>query len=140
MSSTGHCSNFCAIRISMPATSSIPKERPRIPSIKNSLAARWADRVFRTKDFSCLPTKYNTLTPTPVHVLSLSYTLVKSPRLLIEFRGGWNRFFETFFPQDQNFNPSTIGLDNGVTNPRDFGVPQFRFPGCFRQFLPEGTP
>jgi outer membrane receptor protein involved in Fe transport len=74
---------------------------------------------------------YNTLTPTTVHVLSLSYSWVKSPRLLIEFRGGWNRFFETFFPQDQSLNPSTIGLDNGVTNPRDFGLPQFRFPGCF---------
>src|SRR6184192_1040857 len=72
---------------------------------------------------------YNTLTPTTVHVLSLSYSWVKSPRLLIEFRGGWNRFFETFFPQDQNFNPSTIGLNNGVTNARDFGVPQFRVSG-----------
>jgi len=72
-------------------------------------------------------TGYNTLTPTTVHVLSLSYTWVQSPKLLIEFRGGFNSFFETFLPQDKTFNPATIGLNTGVTNPNDFGLPQFRF-------------
>jgi hypothetical protein len=72
---------------------------------------------------------YNTITPTTVHVLSLSYTWVQSPRLLIEFRGGYNHFFESFLPQDVGFDPSTIGLNTGVTNPRDFGLPQIRVSG-----------
>jgi len=72
---------------------------------------------------------YNTVTPTTVHVVSLSYTWVKSPRLLIEFRGGYNHFFETFLPQDSNFDPTTIGLNTEVTNPRDFGLPQVRVGG-----------
>src|SRR4029077_12565467 len=70
---------------------------------------------------------FNTVTPTRVQVLSLSYTHLLSPKLLLEIRVGWNRFAEGFFPQDQNFNPATIGLNTGVTNPQDFGLPQISF-------------
>jgi hypothetical protein len=70
---------------------------------------------------------FNTVTPTRVQVLSLSYTHVLSPKMLLEVRGGWNRFAEGFFPEDQKFNPSTIGLNTGVTNPQDFGLPQVSF-------------
>ena len=51
-----------------------------------------------------------------------------SPKLLVEVRGGWNRFAEGFFPQDSTFDPRTIGL---VTNadllPQDLGLPVIRF-------------
>ncbi len=53
---------------------------------------------------------YNTIVPTHVQVVSLSYTHVISNDLLVEVRGGWNRFFETFTPQDASFNPASIGL------------------------------
>ncbi|MGC2694967.1 MAG: TonB-dependent receptor [Candidatus Angelobacter sp.] len=70
---------------------------------------------------------FNTVTPTRVQVLSLSYTHLLSPKMLLEVRGGWNRFAEGFFPQDQSFNPATIGLNTGVTNSQDFGLPQISF-------------
>ncbi|HEV7673708.1 MAG TPA: TonB-dependent receptor [Candidatus Angelobacter sp.] len=70
---------------------------------------------------------FNTTTPTRVQVLSLSYTHLLSSKLLLEIRGGWNRFAEGFFPQDQSFNPNSIGLNTGVTNPQDFGLPQISF-------------
>jgi outer membrane receptor protein involved in Fe transport len=70
---------------------------------------------------------FNTVTPTRVQVLSLSYTHLLSPKLLLEVRGGWNRFAEGFFPEDQNFNPSSIGMNTGVTNKQDFGLPQISF-------------
>ncbi|MGH9603647.1 MAG: carboxypeptidase regulatory-like domain-containing protein, partial [Terriglobales bacterium] len=38
---------------------------------------------------------FNTVTPTTVHVVSLSYTHTFNERLLMEVRGGYNRFFET---------------------------------------------
>jgi hypothetical protein len=66
---------------------------------------------------------YNTVTPTNVNILSLSYTHVFGPRLLMELRGGYNRFEEQFFPQDKSFNPSSIGLNMGTAN-QDFGLPQ----------------
>ncbi len=66
---------------------------------------------------------FNTVTPTRVNVVSLSYTKSITPRLLAEVRGGYNRFFETFSPEDNNFDPNSIGL-NTTTDPRDFGLPQ----------------
>ena len=70
---------------------------------------------------------FNTTTPTRVQVLSLSYTHIFTPKLLMEVRGGWNRFAEGFFPEDNTFNPSSIGLNTGVTNSQDFGLPQISF-------------
>jgi Carboxypeptidase regulatory-like domain/TonB dependent receptor len=55
---------------------------------------------------------YDTVTPTRVQLVSLSYVKVFSGTKVNELRYGWNRFAEGFFPQDQNFNPSTIGLCN----------------------------
>jgi hypothetical protein len=70
---------------------------------------------------------FNTVTPTRVQVLSLSYTHIFTANLLLELRGGWNRFAEGFFPQDQNFNPADIGLNTGITKSQDFGLPQISF-------------
>ena len=51
---------------------------------------------------------FNTITPTRVQLVSLSYTHVFTPRLLLELRGGYNRFFETFSPEDQAFDPAPL--------------------------------
>ena len=55
---------------------------------------------------------YDTVTPTRVQLVSLSYVKVISGTQVNELRYGWNRFAEGFFPQDQNFDPSSIGLCN----------------------------
>jgi hypothetical protein len=71
---------------------------------------------------------FNTITPTRVQLISLSAVHLLSPKLVLEVRGGWNRFAEGFFPEDKSFDPRTIGLvsSDGLT-PRDFGLPQIRF-------------
>ncbi len=69
---------------------------------------------------------YNTVTPTTVHLVSLSYTHTFSPRTLLELRFGYNRFFETFFPQDRAFDPASIGLNN-TSSSQDFGLPLMKF-------------
>jgi len=68
---------------------------------------------------------FNTVAPTRVQIVSLSYTHIISPKFLFEVRGGWNRFAEQFLPQDQSFDPSSIGLDTAApgTTSRDFGLP-----------------
>jgi Carboxypeptidase regulatory-like domain/TonB dependent receptor len=53
---------------------------------------------------------FNTVTPTRVQLVSLSYIHIFSSTKLNELRLGWNRFAEGFFPQDQSFHPSSIGL------------------------------
>jgi Carboxypeptidase regulatory-like domain len=72
---------------------------------------------------------YNTLTPTRVQMVALSYVSVLSPSVVNEARLGWNRFAEGFYPEDHSFDPSSIDLDtvgagtpnNG--NPYNFGLP-----------------
>jgi hypothetical protein len=67
---------------------------------------------------------FNTVTPTRVQLVSLSYVKVVNSSQVNEARLGWNRFVEGFFPEDSSFNPSSIGLNTGVTSPFDFGLPK----------------
>ena len=60
---------------------------------------------------------FNTTTPTRVQLVSLSYVKVLNCNQVNEARLGWNRFAEGFFPEDQSFDPSSIGLNTGVTSP-----------------------
>ena len=69
---------------------------------------------------------YNTVTPTRVQLLSLSYLKIISSSKVNEMRFGYNRFVEGFFPEDREFDPRTIGLNTGVTDPQDFGLPFIR--------------
>ena len=46
----------------------------------------------------------------------------------MEVRGGYNRFFETFFPQDSGLDPRAIGLAT-TSNPQDFGLPLITISG-----------
>jgi hypothetical protein len=73
---------------------------------------------------------FNTYTPTRVQLVSISYVRTIGSNKVNELRYGWNRFAEGFFPADQNFAPSSIGLCaatstalcNG-TSPFDSGLP-----------------
>jgi hypothetical protein len=65
---------------------------------------------------------FNTVTPTRVQLVAISYVKVINSSQVNEARLGWNRFAEGFFPQDQSFNPNSIGLDTGVGN-YDGGLP-----------------
>ena len=69
---------------------------------------------------------YNTTTPTHVNIVSLSYATVPRSNLIIEVRGGYNRFLQQFLPQDIGFNPNaafglnTLPPDNSSN---DLGLP-----------------
>ncbi len=69
---------------------------------------------------------YNTITPTHVNIVSLSYTSVPRSNLIFELRGGYNRFLQQFLPQDMSLNPETaFGLDTLPPGyaPVDLGLP-----------------
>jgi len=73
---------------------------------------------------------FNTITPTRVQLISLSYVHTIGANKVNEVRYGWNRFAEGFSPQDQNFYPSSIGLcaagstaDCAGGGPHDSGLP-----------------
>ncbi len=67
---------------------------------------------------------FNTVTPTRVQLVSLSWVKIVSSSQVNEARLGWNRYNQGFFPEDRGFNPSSIGLNTGVTSPFDFGLPK----------------
>ena len=69
---------------------------------------------------------FNTITPTSVHLLSLSYVKVISGKKVNEARFGYNRFDEGFFPEDRKYDPRVIGMNTGVQNSQDFGLPFIR--------------
>lgn len=78
---------------------------------------------------------FDTVTPTRVQLVSISYVKNVNPSQVNEARLGWNRFAEQFYPQDHTFDPNSIGLQTGVTNPFDFGLPQVSVSG----FSPIGS-
>jgi hypothetical protein len=53
---------------------------------------------------------FNTFTPTRVQLVAISYVHTIGSNKVNELRYGWNRFAEGFFPEDQGFQPSSIGL------------------------------
>src|ERR1041384_1955317 len=69
---------------------------------------------------------FNTITPTTVHLVSLSYVKVVSTKKVNEARFGYNRFDEGFFPEDRSFDPRSIGLNTGIQGAQDFGLPFIR--------------
>jgi len=71
---------------------------------------------------------FNTITPTRVQLVSLSYVKVVNSNQVNEARLGWNRFVEGFFPEDQKFDPSSIGMNTGA-GPADFGLPKISVSG-----------
>jgi hypothetical protein len=88
---------------------------------------------------------YNTSTPTRVQLISISYVSTITPTIVNEARLGWNRFAEGFFPQDRNFDPTSIGLDTigpGTANaaPYNFGLPKISISGLAPLGADNGDP
>jgi hypothetical protein len=82
---------------------------------------------------------FNTATPTRVQLVSLSYVRSIGSNKVNELRYGWNRFVEGFFPQDQAFHPSLIGLNTG-TGVADQGLPIILVSGVAQLGATSGDP
>jgi len=82
---------------------------------------------------------FNTVTPTRVQLVSLSYVKVVNSSQVNEVRLGWNRFAEGFFPQDQAFNPTSIGLNTGA-GPYEGGLPAINVGGFSQIGATNGVP
>ncbi len=72
----------------------------------------------------------NTFAPIRTQLVSVSLVSAFSTNKVNEARFGWNRYRNGFFAADRDVfgNPKdSFGLNTGVTNPRDFGLPTIRF-------------
>jgi hypothetical protein len=68
---------------------------------------------------------FNTFTPTRVQLASISYVHTFGSNKVNELRFGWNRFAEGFFPDDQRFHPSSIGMCAATSTSLCDGTPPF---------------
>lgn len=59
-----------------------------------------------------------------VQLFAAEWQRALSLRLVNSARFGYSRYHETTFPGDTGFDPSTIGLNTGVSSTRDFGLPE----------------
>src|SRR5208283_4894261 len=94
---------------------------------------------------------FNTFTPTRVQLASISYVHTFGTNKVNELRYGWNRFAEGFYPFDQAFHPSTIGLCAATsttvapdacnqTAPYDSGLPVILVSGVAQLGANSGDP
>jgi Carboxypeptidase regulatory-like domain/TonB-dependent Receptor Plug Domain len=114
------------------------------PNIKNNISGRYyygnSNQSFPFAQLAggLLP-GFNTVTPTRVQLVALSWVKVVNSAQVNEARLGWNRFAEGFFPQDSSFNPASIGLDTG-TSSFDGGLPLISVGGFSRIGASAGVP
>ena len=64
-----------------------------------------------------------------------NWTWVPNAHVVNEVRAGYSHYYQSFKSGDSNVNPTTYGLNTGVTNPLYFGLPGITFdtfnPGTF---------
>ncbi len=82
---------------------------------------------------------FNTVTPTRVQLVSLSWVKVLGPSQVNEARLGWNRYVQGFFPEDRGFDPSSIGLNTQVGT-YETGLPAISVAGFSQIGATNGVP
>jgi len=90
---------------------------------------------------------FNTFTPTRVQLASISYVHTFGTNKVNELRYGWNRFAEGFYPFDQDFHPSSIGMCAATSlslcagsGPSDSGLPDMLVSGVAQLGASAGVP
>jgi outer membrane receptor protein involved in Fe transport len=82
---------------------------------------------------------FNTVTPTRVQLVSLSWVKVVGSNQVNEARLGWNRYVQGFFPEDQSLDPASIGLNTQV-GPYEGGLPAISVGGFSQIGATNGVP
>ncbi len=66
---------------------------------------------------------------TRAQVIGGGWIWTPNPRLTNQFHIGYNRFSQQVVNADHNLNPASLGINTGVTNPTDFGIPEINIRG-----------
>ena len=66
---------------------------------------------------------------TRAQVIGGGWIWTPSSRLTNQFHIGYNRLSQQVVNADHNLNPASVGINTGVTNPVDFGIPEIRISG-----------
>ena len=86
------------------------------------------------QDAPVLQPQWKSLALTRAQVLGVNWTFVPTSRWLAGTRFGYNRLSQSLRTEDSAVNPTAYGINTGVTDPLNFGMPQILVQG----FLPMG--
>ena len=67
---------------------------------------------------------YASQSHTIVQLFAIAWERTLSSRMVNSSRAGYSRYYETTFPGDMGFDPTTIGLNTGANLARDSGLPE----------------
>jgi hypothetical protein len=95
------------------------------PNDHNTLTARFIysnTDLVEADTFAIRPDWLSTTSPR-TQVFGADWTWTPTSRWINDLRFSYNRFYEAIAPLDHNVNPTTYGINTGVTDPRLFGFP-----------------
>jgi len=100
-------------------------------SQKHSFSADYfiGDSLQTEEDVAVLNPMFLSQAQTRAQVLGGAWVWVPNSRFTNQFHVGYNRFWQEVYVADHNLNPASVGIDTGVTNPTDFGLPEIRISG-----------
>jgi hypothetical protein len=106
-------------------------------SQKHTLAATYfiGDSVQIEEDTTVVNPLFLSQSVTRAQVLGGGWIWAPTPRLTNQFRIGYNRFWQQVVQADHNINPTQFGLNTGVTDPINFGLPEIRITGFTQHTL-----
>ncbi len=100
-------------------------------SDRNSLTGRYffGDSLQTERDVPVLAAQWLSTSQLRAQVLGVNWTMVPNPRWTNEAKFGFNRFWQIITVADANVPPTTYGINTGVTDPVNFGMPEIAVDG-----------
>ncbi len=101
------------------------------PNVKDTVTGRYfiGDSIQTEQDIQVLQPYWESQAVTRPQVFGVNWVRVISPNLVNEVKFGYNRFNQSILTVDANVNPTTYGINTGVTTPVNFGMPEIAISG-----------
>ena len=95
-------------------------------SKNNTLTGRYffADSTQTEEDGDYLTPQFLSQAETRPQIVGVNWTYTPNSSWVSEARFGYSRFSQQIVSADHNVNPTTYGINTGVTNPFNFGLPE----------------
>ncbi len=94
------------------------------------------DSVQTEEDTTVVSSLFLSQSKTRAQVIGAGWIWTPTARLTNQFRVGYNRFWQQVVQADHNSDPATTyGLNTGVTDPINFGMPEIRIGGFVQHTL-----
>ncbi len=93
------------------------------------------DSLQTEEDTTVVNPLFLSLATTRAQVLGGGWIWTLTPRLTNQVHVGFNRFWQQVVQSDHNTNPIKYGLNTGVTDPVNFGMPEIRISGFTQHTL-----